>query len=91
MTRSETKSDEEPQSPEEYARLHKKAFRCAFDFLNEHFPPGDTDEWWEKTAQECSAASVAFGEAGIVTELLIAIMNYLGKEYHKRRKNNGET
>lgn len=77
-------------TPEEYARLHQKAFRCAFDFLNEHFPPGDTEEWWEKAAQDCSAASVAFGETDIVTELLIGIMNYLGKEYHKRRNDSGK-
>ena len=77
-------------TPEEYAKLHQKAFRCAFDFLNEHFPPGDTNEWWEKTAQECSAASVAFGETPIVMELLTAIMNYLGEEY-KRRNGHGGT
>ena len=76
-------------TPEEYANLHRKAFRCAFDFLNEHFPPGDTDEWWLKTAKECSAASVAFDESPIVIELLNAIMNYLGNEYQKRREESG--
>ena len=25
-------------TPEEYAKVHQKAFRCAFDFLNQHFP-----------------------------------------------------
>ena len=77
-------------SPEEYVHLHQKAFRCAFDFLNNHFPPGETDEWWIKAAQDCSAASLAFGETTIVNELLVAVMNYLGKEY-ERRKNNGGT
>ena len=76
-------------TPEEYAKIHQKAFRCAFDFLNAHFPPGDTDEWWLKTAQDCSAASIAFGETPIVNELLVAVMEYLGKEYHERRKANG--
>lgn len=75
-------------TPEEYAKLHQKAFRCAFDFLNEHFPPQQEEEWWTKTAKECSAASVAFGETPIVCELLTAIMNYLGDEY-KRRYGNG--
>ena len=73
-------------TPEEYARIHQKAFRCAFDFLNEHFPPGDTDEWWKQAAVDCSAASVAFGETPIVMELLTAIMNYLGDEYKRRQK-----
>jgi len=71
-------------TPEEYARMHQKAFRCAFDFLNQHFPPGESDEWWKTTAQECSAASVAFGETTIVIELLNAVMNYLGQEYKRR-------
>lgn len=75
-------------TPEEYAKLHQKAFRCAFDFLNEHFPPGDTEEWWKQTAKDCSAASIAFGETLIVIELLGAVMNYLGNEY-KRRQSNG--
>lgn len=75
-------------TPEEYAKLHQKAFRCAFDFLNDHFPPGDTDEWWIQTAKDCSAASVAFGENCLVMELLTAIMNYIGHEYHERRKQN---
>ena len=77
-------------TPEEYAKLHQKAFRCAFDFLNEHFPPQDDEAWWLKTAQECSAASVAFGETPIVLELLTAIMNYLGIEYQKRRCKYGK-
>ena len=76
-------------TPEEYAKLHQKAFRCAFDFLNEHFPPEDDEEWWLKTTRDCSAASVAFGETDIVTELLTAVMNYIGHEYH-RRKNDGK-
>ena len=75
-------------TPEEYSKLHQKAFRCAFDFLNAHFPPEDSDEWWNQTAQDCSTASVAFGETPIVIELLNAIMNYLGEE-HNRRYSNG--
>lgn len=77
-------------TPEEYAKLHQKAFRCAFDFLNEHFPPQDEEEWWLKTAQDASAASIAFGENELVIQLLCAITNYIGKEYHKRRNNSGE-
>ena len=76
-------------TPEEYAKIHQKAFRCAFDFLNEHFPPQQEDEWWLKTAKECSAESVAFGENVLVMEMLTAIMNYLGDEY-KRRYGNGK-
>ena len=75
---------------EEYAIFHPKAFRCAFDFLNAHFPPQDDEEWWKKTAQECSAASAAFGENVLVMDLLTAVMNYLGNE-HRRRYGDGKT
>ena len=77
-------------TPEEYAKIHQKAFRCAFDFLNEHFPPQQDDGWWWNTAQECSAASAAFGENVLVIGLLNGIMDYLGDEY-KRRYGNGKT
>lgn len=76
-------------TPEEYAKIHQKAFRCAFDFLNSHFPPEDSDEWWIKAAQDSTAAYIAFGKAPIVMFLLNAIMDYLGDEY-KRRCENGK-
>lgn len=78
-------------TPEEYAIIHPKAFRCAFDFLNEHFPPEDDPAWWDKMAKDCSAASLAFGENELVIQLLCAVSNYIGKEYHKRRDKGGET
>lgn len=73
-------------TPEEYAKVHQKAFRCAFDYLNEHFPPGDDPAWWDKAAKDMAAASIAFGETPIVMELLAAIMNYLGGEYKRRHE-----
>lgn len=71
-------------TPEEYARMHQQAFRCAFNFLNQHFPPGDSDEWWLKAAKDCSADSVSCGETPLAIELLNAVMNYLGQEYKRR-------
>lgn len=77
-------------TPEEYAKIHQKAFRCAFDFLNAHFPPGTDQEWWDRAAKDCSAVSVIAGESEIVLELLNGVMNYLGTEY-KRRYQDGST
>lgn len=77
-------------TPEEYAKIHPQAFRCAFDFLNEHFPPSEDPAWWDKTAKDCSAASVAFGETPIVICLLNGVMDYLNEEY-KRRYGNEAT
>ena len=76
-------------TPEEYAKTHQKAFRCAFDFLNEHFPPAEDDEWWIKTAEDCNAASIAFDNESLVMGLLLAVMNYLGEEYKRRKEEHG--
>jgi len=76
-------------SPEEYARMHQKAFRCAFDFLNQHFPPGHDPEWWDQAAKDVSAASISAGENTLVIELLDGVYTYLGKEYQERSKQNG--
>lgn len=76
-------------TPEEYARMHQKAFRVAFDFLNQHFPPADSDEWWLKMADDCGKASVSCGENRLLMELLSGIANYLGKEFKRRNENGG--
>lgn len=78
-------------SPEQYAKMHKDAFRCAFDYLNKHFPPGDTPEWWDQMARDAASASVSQGDNLLAMELLIGVCNYLDKECIKRRDNNGET
>lgn len=76
-------------TPEEYAKEHQKAFRTAFDFLNAHFPPEEDDAWWDKTAKDCSATSLAANESKLAIELLCGIMDYLGFEY-KRRYQDGK-
>ena len=78
-------------TPEEYAKMHQKSFRIAFDFLNTHFPPGTEPEWWDRAAKELSDASIMGGETKLVIELLVAVYNYLGEEYKKRSENNGCT
>ena len=76
-------------TPVEYAKMHKEAFRSAFDFLNTHFPPGDDEAWWDQAAKDCSVASVAAGENRLVMELLIAVMDYLENERKKRGEKDG--
>ena len=72
-------------SPEQYADRHKKAFRVAFDYLNAHFPPGDSTEWWEQTAKDAEYASIVISNRDpLATELLVSIYNYLEKEWKKR-------
>ena len=77
-------------TPGQYASDHQKAFRTAFDFLNSHFPPGNSPEWWDQAAKDVSAASVRAGEGTLVIGLLNGVYDYLGEEY-KRRNGSAET
>lgn len=77
-------------SPEEYLKQHQKAFRTAFDFLTSHFPPELDPAWWEKAAQDASAASIEAGENKLVIGLLIGVYDYLDDEYKLRRDLNGK-
>lgn len=77
-------------TPEEYAKRHKESFRCAFDFLNSHFPPPTDPDWWLKAAEDVSKASISCGENRLVIGLLMGVYDYLDEEYKLRRKENGE-
>ena len=74
-------------TPEEYAKTHQKAFRTAFNFLNAHFPPGDTDEWWLQTAQDGAIATADADDDPLTINLIDAVINYLNDEYKRRHQN----
>ena len=74
-------------SPEEYAKRHQKAFRCAFDFLNDHFPPGSDDEWWLKAAQDVADACHSQGSDRLAIGLLQGVYDYLSSECRTREDN----
>ena len=75
---------------EEYYTKHQHAFRCAFNFLNEHFPPGEEPKWWEKMSDDIKAADDSQEGNKLATYLLIGVLDYLDYEY-KRRNNNEKT
>lgn len=74
-------------TPEEYAKMHQKAFRCAFDYLNKHFPPGQDSEWWEQAVKDLSAFSIAAGENRLAVELLSGVYDYLESVWKEKYKN----
>ena len=77
-------------SPEEYVKLHQKAFRTAFDFLTSHFPPGTDLDWWNAKVSDLSAAGISGGDNKLVNGLLMAVYEYLEDEYKKRRNCDGK-
>lgn len=72
-------------TPVEYVQQHKDSFRVAFDFLNSHFPPGDSLEWWEQVSKDASEASIKVAENKLVIGLLGGILDYLEDEWRMRK------
>lgn len=77
------------KSPEEYYAEHQKAFRTAFDFLNKHFPPEDSPEWWQQAIKDASDMALLAGEGKLVNGLVVAVYDYLEDDLLKRRKQDG--
>lgn len=74
-------------TPEEYYTKHQQAFRCAFDFLNKHFPPGKDQTWWEQATNDIKATDDAQHGNQLATLLLIGVLDYLNEEYKRRYQN----
>lgn len=74
-------------SPDEQYEMHRKAFRCAFDFLNAHFPPGEDPEWWEQAAEDVSTMAESHKGNELASRLLDGVYEYISIEW-KRRYNN---
>ena len=72
-------------TPEAYAELHKRAFRITFDYLNAHFPPGGSSEWWEKAAADIVEVMPENGNE-LLDYLLPATFDYLDHECKKREE-----
>lgn len=77
-------------TPEEYVQRHKESFRCAFDFLNQHFPPGEEEEWFVQTAKDFGEASKACGNNMLVIGLLIGVFDYIEDEWKIRKEEKSE-
>ena len=77
--------------PEEFAAYHKLIFRVVFDFLNEHFPPGNDPEWWEQLSKDVSITGTKYGGGQLLIGMLVAVMEHLEEIYKERRKTDAET
>ena len=80
-----------PTTPEAYYAMHQKAFRCAFDFLNAHFPPEDDPEWWLQAAKDVETASLTCEDMRLSNKLLAGVYDYLDEILKERRKADGGT
>lgn len=67
-------------------KLHQAAFRAAFDFLEQFYPPRDDEEYWLKAANECGRVAAEHDGNPLIIPMMITMMDYLG-EVWKERKN----
>lgn len=77
----------EHEKAAEIQRLHKKAFRVAYDMLEKNWPPENTVEYWKEVTDRM-ALDYHENKDNLLCELLmLAVMEYLeeiGKEREKR-------
>ena len=71
-------------SSEEYYAMHQRAFRCAFDYLNAHFPPGQDPDWWTKASDDIRNSADEHEGNQLAMFLLIGVLDYLNEEYKRR-------
>lgn len=56
---------------------YKRAFRIAFDYLEQHLPPQNTPEWWTAAAQEISGIYNQANRNPFLQALLLAVYGEL--------------
>ena len=68
------------EEQERLNRIHKTAFRVAFDFLEKHDPPENTEEYWLQTCKDLNYASGDNITNELCQELLSAVLVYLSNK-----------
>lgn len=76
------------RTAEEYYAMHQKAFRVSFDYLNAHFPPADSVEYWTQTGKDGQEACAKVADNPLLIRLMTAVVEYLEEE-GKRRNQDG--
>ena len=65
-------------------KLHQAAFRAAFDFLEQFYPPRDDEEYWMKAAKECGRIAAEHDGNPLIIPMMITMMDYLGEVWKER-------
>ena len=62
----------------DFVRLHRVAFRYAFEYLEKHWPPVNTNEYWEEIAKELGPITGRFDTENLLGKrLVMAVFEYL--------------
>lgn len=63
----------------EIQRLHKRAFRVAYDMLEKNWPPENTVEYWKKVTDRMALDYHDNRENALCGMLMLAVTEYLEK------------
>lgn len=61
----------------DFDNAHKRAFRNAFDFLNECFPPRWDDEYWKSVGERGANRMSGDPQNRLAHKLIVAVIDYL--------------
>lgn len=68
-------------------RIHKTAFRVAFDFLQAHYPPENTREYWLTTVRALGTVSDQYINNELCQRLLSGVIEYLNWKVETHARN----
>lgn len=76
----------EQEKTDEIQRMHKKAFRVAFDMLDRNYPPENTVEYWTKVTNQTALDYHDNRDNMLCGLLMMAVTEYLEKTVQRERK-----
>lgn len=74
-----TAEQAEQERTAEFQRMHKKAFRVAFDMLEKNWPPENTVEYWKKVTNQTALDYHDNRDNMLCGLLMMAVTEYLEK------------
>ena len=78
--------DRAMEESERTKKLHREAFRAAFNFLEAFYPPRDDLDYWMKAAEESGRVAAEHYGNPLIVPLMVAMYDYL-EAVEKERKN----
>ena len=79
LMQSLAQAEQSVATEQQKAAMHKYAFRTAFDFLAEMWPPVLSADYFTLAAAKCNERFNQSGQDKLTHELLLGVFNYLEK------------
>ena len=77
IRKSLTEAEQSVATEQQKVAMHKHAFRTAFDYLAEMWPPTLSQDYFTLAATKCNERFNQSGQDKLTHELLMGVFNYL--------------